>query len=98
MSASSGWFGGGPPAQPVVVADRPARSSGPGIGTAVLAGTSGFRSSYVFIPDNLLVGGAGLIGGALLENAFEDHDQDEREEGYQQGEQFLPFVSTILLI
>lgn len=73
-----------------MVEERPARSSGPGIGTAVLAGTSGFRSSSVFISDNLLAGGAGLLGGVLLENAFEDHDQDEREEGYQQGEQFLP--------
>jgi hypothetical protein len=30
-------------------------------------------------------GAAGLIGGALLEDAFEDHDEHEREEGFDQG-------------
>lgn len=32
-----------------------------------------------------LLGGAGLVGGALLADAFEDHDEHEREEGYQDG-------------
>lgn len=32
-----------------------------------------------------IVGGAGLIGGALLEDAWQDHDDHEREEGYQDG-------------
>ena len=29
----------------------------------------------------LLAGGAGLVGGALLMDAFEDHEQDAFEEG-----------------
>lgn len=33
----------------------------------------------------VLAGGAGLVGGALLANAFEDHDNEERQEGYDQG-------------
>ncbi|KAF9242939.1 hypothetical protein BU15DRAFT_60222 [Melanogaster broomeanus] len=35
----------------------------------------------------LLAGGAGLVGGALLMDAIEDHDDHEREEGYDQGYQ-----------
>lgn len=31
------------------------------------------------------VGGAGLVGGALLMDAVEDHDEREREIGYEQG-------------
>lgn len=31
------------------------------------------------------VGGAGLVGGALLMNAIEDHNEREREEGFEQG-------------
>jgi hypothetical protein len=31
-------------------------------------------------------GGAGLVGGALLMDAIEDHDDHEREEGYDQGQ------------
>ena len=30
-------------------------------------------------------GGAGLIGGALLEDAWQDHDEAEQEQGYQEG-------------
>ncbi|KAG8218264.1 hypothetical protein J3R82DRAFT_3875 [Butyriboletus roseoflavus] len=33
----------------------------------------------------LLAGGAGLVGGALLMDAFEDHNEYERDEGFQQG-------------
>ncbi|KAF8554084.1 hypothetical protein OG21DRAFT_1509317 [Imleria badia] len=33
----------------------------------------------------LLAGGAGLVGGALLMDAFEDHDERERDIGYDQG-------------
>jgi len=32
-----------------------------------------------------LAGGAGLVGGALLANAFDDHEDREREEGYEHG-------------
>jgi hypothetical protein len=35
----------------------------------------------------LAVGGGGLLGGALLADAFEDHNRDERDEGYDQGYQ-----------
>jgi hypothetical protein len=35
----------------------------------------------------LLAGGAGLVGGALLMDAIEDHDDHEREEGFDQGYQ-----------
>ena len=31
-------------------------------------------------------GGAGLVGGALLMDAFEDHEDHEREEAYDAGE------------
>jgi len=34
-----------------------------------------------------LAGGAGLIGGALLENAFEDHEEKDYDESYEQGAQ-----------
>lgn len=33
----------------------------------------------------LAAGDAGLIGVALLENAFEDHEDKEYEQGYEQG-------------
>ncbi|KAJ3002227.1 hypothetical protein NUW54_g5963 [Trametes sanguinea] len=50
-----------------VVQQAPPKKSGPGIGTALLAG------------------GAGLVGGALLMDAFEDHEEHEREEAYDAG-------------
>ena len=34
----------------------------------------------------LRLGGAGLVGGALLMDAFEDHEDHEREEAYDAGE------------
>ncbi|KAF8304796.1 hypothetical protein DL93DRAFT_2090126, partial [Clavulina sp. PMI_390] len=35
----------------------------------------------------LLAGGAGLVGGALLMDAFEDHEDHEEREAYDQGYQ-----------
>jgi len=57
------------PGQQVVYVDeqRAQKKSGPGMGTALLAG------------------GAGLVGGALLMDAFDDHEEREREIGYDQG-------------
>lgn len=34
-------------------------------------------------------GGAGLIGGALLADAFEDHEDNNEQEAYDQGMSFL---------
>lgn len=32
-----------------------------------------------------LAGGAGLLGGALLENAWDDHEDNEQREAYDDG-------------
>ncbi|KAF8841298.1 hypothetical protein BDN67DRAFT_532713 [Paxillus ammoniavirescens] len=43
------------------------------------------KKSGIGLGTAVLAGGAGLVGGALLMDAFEDHDEREREEGYDQG-------------
>lgn len=35
--------------------------------------------------DELSSGGAGLVGGALLADAFENHEEREEEQAYDQG-------------
>ena len=34
---------------------------------------------------DIFTGAAAAVGGALLENAWEDHDESERQEGFDQG-------------
>ncbi|KAG1767706.1 hypothetical protein EV702DRAFT_1146175 [Suillus placidus] len=54
--------------QPVYAQQQaPPKKSGPGMGTALLAG------------------GAGIVGGALLMDAFENHEDNVRDEAYDQG-------------
>ncbi|KAG2125923.1 hypothetical protein BD769DRAFT_1464061 [Suillus cothurnatus] len=64
-----GFFGrtSSQPQQPAYAQQAPTRKSGPGMGTALLAG------------------GAGLVGGALLMDAFEDHEDRVEEQAYDQG-------------
>jgi len=45
------------------------------------------KKSGIGLGTAVLAGGAGLVGGALLMDAFEDHDEREREEGFDQGYQ-----------
>jgi hypothetical protein len=37
------------------------------------------------LPFLALAGGAGLLGGVLLTEAFEHHEDRERQEAYEQG-------------
>ncbi|KIJ70620.1 hypothetical protein HYDPIDRAFT_105364 [Hydnomerulius pinastri MD-312] len=79
-----GFFGGGGQQQPAYVQPAPAQRKGPGMGTALLAGS--FGNPFGVNEANFgRTGGAGLVGGALLMDAFEDHEDNEREEAYDQG-------------
>ncbi|KZT12680.1 uncharacterized protein LAESUDRAFT_709886 [Laetiporus sulphureus 93-53] len=68
-----GWFGGGQQPvqqqQPVIVESAPPQRKKHGIGM----GTA------------VAAGGAGLLGGMLIEDLVERHDEHEREEGFDQG-------------
>ncbi|KII95984.1 hypothetical protein PLICRDRAFT_170573 [Plicaturopsis crispa FD-325 SS-3] len=68
---SRGWFGGGQSNNPPPQVVYQQAPQKSGMGMGTM----------------LAAGGAGLVGGALLTEAFEDHDDHEREEGYDQGYQ-----------
>ena len=58
------------------------------MGTALAAGMSYcaiISVDYVSLCVIAVVGGAGLVGGVLLGEALESHDDYEREMGYQDG-------------
>ncbi|KAJ3476794.1 hypothetical protein NLI96_g10918 [Meripilus lineatus] len=74
----SGWYGAAQPPQQVVYVeknkdkkdkDKKYKGGGGGMGMGTV----------------LAAGGAGLVGGMLLENALDDHNDYEREMGYQEG-------------
>ncbi|KAH8691112.1 hypothetical protein BGW36DRAFT_363458 [Talaromyces proteolyticus] len=65
-----GGYGYPPQQQPVIIQQQPARSSGGGLGT--MGGAA-------------LGLGGGLLAGALITDAVEDHDQNEYDQGYDQG-------------
>ncbi|KAH9012032.1 hypothetical protein EDB84DRAFT_1537763 [Lactarius hengduanensis] len=74
--AQQGWQGGWQQAQQPVYPQpqqQSSRGSGRGGGGIGMGGLA-------------LAAGGGLLGGALLENAFEDHDRDEYNEGFQDGQ------------
>ena len=87
--ASPGWFGGSqqPPPQQVVYQQAPPQKSGGGIGmgTVALAGTSNFTMPRRLKLTRHVVAGGGLVGGMLLENAIDDHDDRIAEQAYDNG-------------
>lgn len=68
-----------------MVQQAPPKKSGPGIGTALAIGTHQYCHCLELQFDVCAKGGAGLLGGAVLEDLWQDHDQNEREEGFQDG-------------
>jgi len=94
LGSSGGSYGGGgySQQQPQVVyvqQQRPPKKSGFGMGGMLAAGKPFSLISLVPYPGMVIfLGGAGLLGGALLENAWEDHEEREREDGFLEGEAF----------
>ena len=56
-----------------------------GAGDGMFCAVPGFMTGLTPFPFLALAGGAGLVGGALVANAFDDHEDQVREEGYNQG-------------
>ena len=56
-------------------------------GTGFEFGTHIFLGTMVlFEPGNGKIGAAGLVGGALIGDLIEHHEDNEREEAYEDGE------------
>ena len=56
-----------------------------GAGDEMFCAVPGLMTGLTPLPFLVLAGGAGLVGGALVANAFDDHEDRVREEGYDQG-------------
>ncbi|THH01748.1 hypothetical protein EW026_g1015 [Hermanssonia centrifuga] len=65
-----GWFGGGRPQQPP---------------QQVVYEQAPPKKSGMGMGTAIAAGGVGLIGGALLADAFEDHEDREEQQAYDQG-------------
>ena len=55
------------------------------MGTVALAGTSNFTMPRRLKLTRHVVAGGGLVGGMLLENAIDDHDDRIAEQAYDNG-------------
>jgi hypothetical protein len=53
-------------------------------------------TGLTLFPFLAVAGGAGLLGGLALGEVFENHEEREREEGYDQGQSSF-VVSNFLL-
>ena len=87
LTSLIGFFGGQQQQPQVVYQQAPPKKSGPGMGTALLAGRCHRDPLINSFSSHLFLGGAGLVGGALLADAFEDHEDREEREAYDAGYQ-----------
>lgn len=94
LGSSGGSHGGGgySQQQPQVVyvqQQQPPKKSGFGMGGMLAAGKLFSSVSLDFYPDMVLfLGGVGLLGGALLEDVWEHHEEREREDAFLEGDAF----------